>query len=100
MTDLIVRVSDGVALLTLNRPERRNAYTAQMGELLSRAYRQCDDDDEVRAIVLTGAGEAFCAGADFAAPTKPFDGPLRGPGSRRHRSIPPRSSCGRRSSPR
>ena len=73
MTDLIVRVSDGVALLTLNRPQQRNAYTAQMGELLSRAYRQCDDDDEVRAIVLTGAGEAFCAGADFAAPTRPFD---------------------------
>ena len=60
-------VDDGVALLTLNRPERRNAYTAEMGTLLNRAYRQCDDDDAVRAIVLTGAGDAFCAGADFAA---------------------------------
>jgi enoyl-CoA hydratase/carnithine racemase len=75
MTDLTVAVSDGVALLTLNRPERRNAYTAEMGELLNRAYVQFDDDDDVRAIVLTGAGDAFCAGADFSAPTRPFDAP-------------------------
>jgi enoyl-CoA hydratase/carnithine racemase len=75
MTDLTVAVSDRVALLTLNRPERRNAYTAEMGALLNRAYRQCDDDDEVRVIVLTGAGDAFCAGADFTAPTRPFDAP-------------------------
>ncbi|MDZ4269355.1 MAG: enoyl-CoA hydratase-related protein [Mycobacterium sp.] len=72
MTDLTVTVADGIALLTLDRPERRNAYTASMGEQLSRAYRRCDDDDEVRAIVLTGAGETFCAGADFAAPAHPF----------------------------
>lgn len=74
MTDLTVTVADGIALLTLDRPERRNAYTTSMGDQLSRAYRQCDDDDEVRAIVLTGAGQTFCAGADFAAPTHPFDG--------------------------
>jgi enoyl-CoA hydratase/carnithine racemase len=75
MTDLTVSVTDGVALVTLNRPERRNAYTAQMGELLNLAYRECDDDDDVRAIVLTGAGDAFCAGADFGATTNPFDTP-------------------------
>ncbi|CAA0134315.1 Carnitinyl-CoA dehydratase [Mycolicibacterium vanbaalenii] len=73
MTELTVTVADGVALLTLNRPERRNAYTMAMGEQLSRAYRQCDVADEVRAIVLTGAGNAFCAGADFTAGTNPFD---------------------------
>lgn len=73
--DLTVAIADGVALLTLNRPERRNAYTAQMGALLNQAYRDCDDDDAVRAIVLTGAGAAFCAGADFATPTSPFDAP-------------------------
>lgn len=73
--DLTVAVADGVALLTLNRPERRNAYTAEMGTLLNQAYRQCDDDDAVRAIVLTGAGEAFCAGADFAADANPFGAP-------------------------
>ncbi|MFN8101446.1 MAG: enoyl-CoA hydratase-related protein [Mycobacterium sp.] len=73
MSPVTVEVADGVAVLTLNRPERRNAYTAEMGALLSRAYRDCDADDAVRAIVLTGAGSAFCAGADvsgdpFAAP--------------------------------
>lgn len=73
--DLIVAIADGVAVLTLNRPEHRNAYTAQMGALLNQAYRDSDDDDAVRAIVLTGAGDAFCAGADFSADTNPFDAP-------------------------
>jgi enoyl-CoA hydratase/carnithine racemase len=73
--DLDVAIADGVALLTLNRPEHRNAYTAEMGTLLNWAYRQCDDDDAVRAIVLTGAGDAFCVGADFSTETRPFDAP-------------------------
>lgn len=76
MSPLTVEVADGVAVLTLNCPERRNAYTAEMGELLSRAYRDCDDDDAVRAIVLTGAGTAFCAGADFTG--DPFAAPGAG----------------------
>jgi enoyl-CoA hydratase/carnithine racemase len=75
MTDLDVAVADGVALLTLNRPDRGNAYTAEMGSLLNGAYRRLDDDDGVRAIVLTGAGDAFCIGADFSASTRPFDAP-------------------------
>ncbi|BBX16234.1 crotonase [Mycolicibacterium duvalii] len=75
MTDLTVTVSAGVAVVTLNRPERRNAYTAEMGELLSDAYRRCDQDDDVRAIVLTGAGDAFCVGADLAGPRDPFEAP-------------------------
>src|ERR1700761_9477410 len=75
MTELTVAVTEGGAVLTLNRPERRNAYTAEMGALLNQAYRQCDDDDAVRAIVLTGAGDAFCAGADFTTAASPFDAP-------------------------
>jgi enoyl-CoA hydratase/carnithine racemase len=76
MSAITREVSGGVAVLTLNRPERLNAYTAEMGALLSRAYQDCDDDDEVRVIVVTGAGSAFCAGADvstdpFAAPDDP-----------------------------
>jgi enoyl-CoA hydratase/carnithine racemase len=73
--DLTVDVSDGVAVLTLNRPERRNAYTAEMGRLINDAYRRCDADDDVRAIVLTGAGDAFCVGADFSDGAEPFEAP-------------------------
>lgn len=75
MSALRVEVSAGVAVLTLNRPEHLNAYTGEMGTLLSRAYAECDADDDVRAIVVTGAGRAFCAGADFSAGTSPFDTP-------------------------
>jgi enoyl-CoA hydratase/carnithine racemase len=74
-TDVAVDVNSGVAVLTLNRPEHLNAYTAEMGALLSRAYRDCDDDDHVRVIVVTGAGRAFCAGADFSGSASPFGAP-------------------------
>ena len=74
-SDVLVDVNAGVALLTLNRPDHLNAYTAEMGALLSQAYRRCDEDDDVRAIVLTGAGRAFCAGADFSGSASPFDAP-------------------------
>ncbi|MFZ1163349.1 enoyl-CoA hydratase-related protein [Mycobacterium sp.] len=74
-SDLAVDVDAGVAVLTLNRPEHLNAYTSEMGALLSAAYRDCDKDDTVRAIVITGAGRAFCAGADFSGSTSPFDAP-------------------------
>jgi len=70
-----VDVDEGVAVITLNRPEHLNAYTAEMGTLLSRAYRDCDENDDVRAIVVTGAGRAFCAGADFSGSASPFDAP-------------------------
>ncbi len=74
-TDLTVDVDAGVAVLTLNRAEHLNAYTAEMGVMLSRAYRDCDAADDVRAIVVTGAGRAFCAGADFSGTTSPFAAP-------------------------
>ena len=72
---LTIHVAHGVAVLTFNRPERRNAYSAEVGRLLSQAYRDCDVDDSVRVIVLTGAGDAFCAGADFSGESAPFDAP-------------------------
>ena len=72
---VVVDVDAGVAVLTLNRPEHLNAYTAEMGTSLSRAYRECDEDDDVRAIVVTGAGRAFCAGADFSGGATPFESP-------------------------
>ncbi|ORA79246.1 enoyl-CoA hydratase/isomerase family protein [Mycobacterium malmoense] len=74
-TDLVVDINEGVGVLTLNRPEHLNAYTADMGRLLSQAYLECDGDDDVRAIVLTGAGSAFCVGADFSGNISPFEAP-------------------------
>jgi enoyl-CoA hydratase/carnithine racemase len=61
---ILAETSDGVLTITLNRPERLNAWTAQMGLELRAAFDRADGDDEVRAIVLTGAGRGFCAGAD------------------------------------
>jgi len=65
--DVRFAVDGGVATITLHRPERRNGFTGRMGDELGHAYRRCDEDDAVRAVVLTGAGEAFCAGADLGA---------------------------------
>ena len=61
---VLCEVRDGVAELTLNRPERMNAYTPQMGAELIQAFRRLGEDDSVRVIVVTGAGRAFCACAD------------------------------------
>lgn len=59
-------VADQVATITLNRPEQLNAYTPQMGAELLDALDRVDADDDVRVLVLTGAGRAFCAGADVS----------------------------------
>ena len=63
----------GVMLITLDRPEKLNAYTDAMGRALARAVRQASADDAVRAIIITGAGRAFCAGADVSAGAEAFD---------------------------
>jgi len=59
-------VRDGVATITLNRPEAMNAWTPQLSDELSLAMGAADADDDVRAVVLTGAGKAFCVGADLS----------------------------------
>lgn len=64
---VLYEVCDGVATITLNRPEAMNAWTPQLSDELSLAMGAADADDEVRAVVLTGAGKAFCAGADLSA---------------------------------
>ncbi len=64
---------DGVALVTLDRPQRLNAFTRQMGDELEHIFQQADQDDSVRAVVVTGAGDAFCAGADLGAGGATFD---------------------------
>ncbi len=60
-----MRVQDGVALLTLNRPDRLNAWTAEMEHAYFAMLDQCAREQEVRVIVVTGAGRGFCAGADM-----------------------------------
>ncbi|HLM09210.1 MAG TPA: crotonase/enoyl-CoA hydratase family protein [Thermoleophilaceae bacterium] len=66
-------VSAGVATITLNRPDRLNAFTATMGRELIEAFDATDADDDVRAVIVTGAGRAFCAGADLGSGGDTFD---------------------------
>ncbi len=70
---VLVDIADHVATLTLNRPDRMNAYTTQMGIELNQALADLDANDDVRAIVVTGAGRAFCAGADLESGGETFD---------------------------
>src|SRR3954454_2577283 len=66
MSDVLLRdISDGVAVLTLNRPDRLNAWTTELEFAYFGALRDCAEDPDVRVIVVTGAGRGFCAGADM-----------------------------------
>jgi enoyl-CoA hydratase/carnithine racemase len=64
-TDILYRVEDGVCVVTLNRPDKLNAWRGEMERDVRAAMRAAADDSAVRAIVLTGAGRGFCAGADM-----------------------------------
>jgi enoyl-CoA hydratase/carnithine racemase len=72
---IVVSAVDGVATLTLNRPERRNAIGPTMTNELLWALEDARADEAVRSIVLTGAGKTFCAGGDFAEMTSGGGGP-------------------------
>ncbi|MET9492344.1 enoyl-CoA hydratase/isomerase family protein [Nocardia sp. NPDC006630] len=65
-SELHVDVSDGVAVLTLNRPSQQNALTPKMAAALGAALRRCDTEDAIGAVVITGTPPAFCAGADLS----------------------------------
>ena len=67
------QVDAGVATVTLNRPDKLNAFNTAMRDELIAVLDQTDADDAVRAVVVTGAGRAFCAGADLSAGGKTFD---------------------------
>ena len=73
--DLRFEMQDRVAVITLDRPDQRNAFTGAMGDALGRAYERCDADDHVRAVIVTGAGTAFCAGADLGGGGETFAAP-------------------------
>ncbi len=65
-TQILVKKADGIATITLNRPDKMNAYTRTMGQEIMAAMDDIDADDAVRAVIFTGSGErAFCAGADL-----------------------------------
>ncbi len=62
---ILTDISDGIGTLTLNRPEKLNAYTTEMGDEVTATLRAWRDDAAVRAVILTGAGRGFCAGVDL-----------------------------------
>ncbi len=75
--DLRVEIDGKVAVLTLDRPDALNAFSGAMGQSLTTALRAADADDDVRVVVLTGAGRAFCAGADFSGGSGVFGSPTK-----------------------
>ncbi len=75
---IMLAVDEGIATITLNRPEKLNAFTGQMMADLIAAFDATDADDEVRAVIVTGAGRGFCAGADLSAGDATFDYAKRG----------------------
>ena len=75
---IIAEASDGVMTITLNRPDRLNAWTAKMADELIAAFDRADADDDVRAVIMTGAGRGYCAGADLEKGGETFDARARG----------------------
>ncbi|MBL8771517.1 MAG: crotonase/enoyl-CoA hydratase family protein [Phenylobacterium sp.] len=76
---LILDVEDGIATMTLNRPDKLNAFNTQMMKDMIAAFDETDANDEVRAVIVTGAGRAFCAGADLSAGGETFNYDARSP---------------------
>jgi enoyl-CoA hydratase/carnithine racemase len=72
-TEITYQVADNIATLTLHRPEKMNAFTGVMMAEMIDAFDKADADDNVRVVIVTGAGRAFCAGADLSAGAKTFD---------------------------
>ena len=76
--NITLEVDAGVATLTLNRPERLNAFTTEMAHEILAAFDHIDADDDIRAVVVTGAGRGFCAGADLSEGADAFNAVARG----------------------
>ncbi len=72
-TEIAYDVADNIATLTLHRPDKLNAFTGVMMAEMIDAFDKADADDGVRVVIVTGAGRAFCAGADLSAGAKTFD---------------------------
>lgn len=65
--ELTLNINEGIGLITFNRPDAMNTFNTTIREGLGECYRQCDEDDSVIVLVLTGTGTAFCAGADLSS---------------------------------
>ncbi len=75
--DIQFDIEDGIATITLNRPDHSNAFSGAMGTELGQAYQRCDRDDTVRAVIVTGAGREFCVGADMGSGAATFQSQQR-----------------------
>ncbi len=75
---ILYEVDGPILTVTLNRPDKLNAYTAVMGAELADAFQRADQDDEVRVVIVTGAGRGFCAGADISGGAGAFDARAEG----------------------
>ena len=84
---LLYSVEDGIATITLNRPDKLNAFNTQMMKDMIVAFDATDADDAVRAVIVTGAGRAFCAGADLSAGAETFNYETRGGQDREARTV-------------
>ncbi len=87
---ITTELSEGILTITLNRPEKLNAFTTRMGEEIGAALDRADRDDEVRVVIFTGAGRGYCAGADIS------DGGSVGAGSGMERKGLPPGGIGQR----
>jgi len=84
---LTYEVEDGIATITLNRPDKLNAFTTRMRDEVIAAFDATDADDAVKAVIITGAGRAFCAGADLSSGGSTFDYKSRGDSSREEHLV-------------
>jgi enoyl-CoA hydratase/carnithine racemase len=89
---ITTELADSILTVTLNRPDKLNAYTAIMGGELEDAFLRADQDDEVRVIIVTGAGRGFCAGADISGGAAAFD--TKGGNAQMFQGSRPRAGTG------
>jgi len=71
--DILCEAADGVLTITLNRPDKLNAFTPGMRDAMIAAFDRADEDDTIRVVIITGSGRGFCAGADLSEGAGRFD---------------------------
>ena len=94
LEQITAEVQDGILTVTLNRPERMNAWTETMAGELIEAFDRADEDDDVHAVIVTGEGRAFCAGADLERGGETFDWRAREASAASNPSINSRAMVG------